>query len=92
MNEMPEYYEVKRFLPTNPYTFDTHRWRVWDVLSRNGKVTTYELHHRLRVDPTRVNEVRHELPAGYMMPDATRISEGNYLYRVVRLEGKPNVI
>ena len=84
MNELPETYG--RFLPTNPYPYDTHRWRVWEALSRNGHITTFELHHRLHVDPTRVNEVRHELPEGYMMPDAVRIEEGNYLYRVVRME------
>jgi predicted transcriptional regulator of viral defense system len=89
MNEMPEDYEVQRFLPTNPYNFNTHRWRVWEHLSKHGSLTTHEIHSVLHVDPTRVNEVSHELPKGYVMPDSTRIEEGNYLYRVIRMEDRP---
>jgi hypothetical protein len=72
--------------PANPYKTGTHKWRVWEHLaSTGGKITTFEIHHVLHVDPTRVNDVSHRLQDHkYIQKDAVKIAPSNYLYEFVR--------
>ena len=74
--------------PPNPFKEGTHNHKVWEYLREFRQVTTNDLHHRLFVDPTRVNNCKEKLiPHGYTIKDAVPIpgERSNYLYVVERM-------
>lgn len=74
--------------PPNPFTPDTHNWRVWEYLREHGEIDTRTIHQVLHVDCTRVNNCKEKLNlVGYDIPKARPVEgeRGNYLYQVVRI-------